>query len=265
MSAQAVSLDYELSTPLDQMEASTPLNTGPDILALLRILAELDQFTEDKPRKVSWRLAKDRAGGASLVSVANPEIANRACLSLVRGFRAAEDKIEVPPSWSLQAGVRARTIARRLGDSASTGLKLVASAEETAEATVTRQASQNLEQATKVRYTSYGSVIGVLGGVNAHGRLSASLWSDVDGRRVQVSYAAEHLEQIREAWAKSHVEISGLVHENSVGQILKIEMTDLVILESPSINLLKDLPWGFYPEMTGGLSVKEYMDVIRGE
>jgi len=263
---EAVQVSYALAVPLDQLPAATPFVTGADLLGLLDIIGDLEQFRGDKPRKVDWRLVTASGGTATLRSHSEPDVASRAALSLVHGFGDVERAEQLPPAWSLSAGRRAERVANRLGDTANTGLYLAVDGAEAAEAQVTRQASRHLKSATDLRLTSYGSVVGVLGRVTAHkGRRTAALWSDLDARRIEVRFGEPHVEDMRDAWAQSHVEVTGVLHENVGGQILRVDMDSLEVLRGTKASLVEDIPRGFYEELTDGLSTIDYLKAIRGE
>jgi hypothetical protein len=244
---EAVQISYELAVPLDQLPATTSFETGTDLVRLLGLVGSLEQFQDDKPREVDWRVVETNGRSATLCSYSEPDVASRAALSVVRGFKDAERNERLPHAWSLAAGKRAERVAARLGDTADTGLRLVVGGAEPDEVRVTRQASRHLQEATKLRFTSYGSVLGVLGRVTARGRnRTAALWSDLDGRRVEVRFGEDHVEDMRDAWAHKHVEVTGVLHENAAGQVLRVNMDSLTVLDRAKTSLLATLPRGFY-------------------
>lgn len=261
-----VQISYELAVPLDQLPAATPFETGADLVRLLSIVGGLEQFQDDKPRKVDWRLANSRGGAATLRSHSEPDVASRAALSVVRGFGDAEEFEQLPQLWSVAAGKRAERVAARLGDTPDTGLHLVVNGVEPVEVQVTRQASRHLREATNLRFTSYGSVVGVLGRVTARGsNRTAALWSDLNGRRIDVRFREHHVEDMRDAWAHKHVEVTGLLHENAAGQILRVDMDSLDVLGTAKASLVEGLPRGFYSDMTAGMTTAQYLKAVRGE
>ncbi len=263
---EAVQIDYELETPLDQMPALTPFETGTDLLHLLAITADLEQFRDAKARKVDWRVHSVSGTSAALRSISEPDVASRAALSLVRGFNEAEETEQLPRGWNLRVGQRAARVASRLGDDDNTGLRLSVHGPDDVRAHVTRRAGRHLKSATDLRITSYGSVVGVLGRVTAKGKQrTAALWSDLTGRRIDVRFGEQHVEEMRNAWAHSHVEVTGVLHENVSGQVLRVNLDSLRVLDRERVNLSEALPHGFYPEMTGGLGAREYLRLVRGE
>lgn len=263
---EAVQIDYKLETPLDQLPALTPFQTGTDLLQLLAITADLEQFRDAKARKVEWRVHSVTGTSAELRSVSEPDVASKAALSLVRGFGEAEETERLPRGWNLRVGQRAERVASRLGDSEDTGLRLSVRGSDDVQAHITRRTARHLRSATDLHITSYGSVVGVLGRVTAKGRQrTAALWSDLNGRRIEVRYGEQHVEDMRNAWAHAYVEVTGVLQENVSGQVLRVNMDSLRVLDRERVNLSEALPHGFYPEMTGALGALEYLRLVRGE
>lgn len=262
---EALRLEYQLNTPLNLTPPETAFATGSDVLKLLSTIARVEQSTDEHPQVVNWRLDQLSGTHASLTPISAPEVASRASLVLVRGFGEAESQSELPLSWNLETGHRAARIASRLGETLETGMRLSVVSTEAAQVVVTRRAGRNLRSATKVRYTSYGSITGILGNVSAYRRRRASLWADATRTRVEVSFGAEQIDAIRDAWAREHVEVTGLIEENSAGQPLRVQLAELVVLGGRRVSLVDSIPSGFYPDMTGGLGPAEYLAASRGK
>lgn len=262
---QRLAISFALATPLDLLPAKTPFDTGSSVIDLLDKLTYAAQ-KDARPRKVNWRIVEGSGGGATLQPASDPDLASQAAVSLVRGLATAEKEPTLDPAWDLPAAAVAERLALRLGDSASTGMIIATSGQEgdAVQATVTRKAARHLREATKMTITSYGSVVGVLGGASSRPRRRASLWSDVDGRRIEVRFGEQHDEDVRQAWAKEHVEITGVLHENAAGQLLRVDMDTLQRADSGGPTLA-NLAAGSYPSLTGSLSTAAYLSFIRGE
>jgi hypothetical protein len=260
-----VAVSYRLGTPLNMLPGRTPFATGEDVLDLLSSLARAGQ-REQKQRAVDWRVDEIDGVHAVFRPTNEPDLAERSAFDLVQGLAMAESQSALDPSWDLQAAKVGARMTRRLGGTPDTGMSIdVAGTDAQRQTTVvTRRAAQHLDEATRLTVTSYGSITGFLGGVSFGKRRRASLWNDIDGRRVEVQFGDHHVEDVRRAWAHPHVEITGWVHENSVGQVLRVIMESLHVPEPSGLKLV-DLPAGGYPEMTGGLSTNDYLDLIRGE
>jgi hypothetical protein len=260
-----VVVSYSLATPLDQLPAKTVFSTGGDLLDLLARLASTAQ-RDRHPRTVQWRAREAGGGRAVLHPISEPDLAAQAATSLAQGLALAEEETSLHPAWDVPTAHVAERLTRRLGETASTGLTLGVQAPGTPQqdAVVTRQASRHLHDATKLTITSYGSVVGVLGRVSVRPHRRASLWSDLDGRRIEVRFRQDEEETVRAAWAKERVEVIGVVHENSAGQVLRIDMDRLVVHEASGLKWA-DVERGSYPGLTGGMDTLDYLDLIRGE
>lgn len=262
---EPVLVSYSLATPLGQLPAETIFDTGGDVRDLLARLASASQ-RDRKTKRVQWRAREEGEGRAVLQPVSEPDLAAHAANSLIHGLQMAEHEASLHSAWDVPAANIAERLTRRLGETAGTGLEIGvrATGEPELDAVVTRRAARHLHEATKLTITSYGSVLGVLGRVSVRPRRRASLWSDLDGRRIDVHFGPGDEETVRTAWAKDRVEVIGVIHENSAGQVLRIDMDRLVVHE-PSGLRWADLKPGSYPAMTGGRDTLDYLDLIRGE
>lgn len=259
-----VQLSYTLHTPLSQLRPEVVFGTGERIVGLLdRIQAAAQR--ERLPRRAEWRLADEGKRTVILRPISEPDLAELAAIVAVRGFSLAEQESRLDPAWDTRVADSARRIADALGDTATTGLTLVATGTDgSTDALVTRRAGGHLREAAQAGMTSFGSVMGVLGGAWSRPRRRASMWSDLDGRRIEVRFGPQHDEDIRGAWAREHVEVTGMLYENVAGQILRIDLESLQVHDDDGPSFA-DLPWGFYPEMTEGLGTAAYLKAIRGE
>lgn len=260
-----LAVSYRLGTPLELMSAKVPFETGNNVLDLLTRLADAAQ-REAKPRRVDWRVVEALGGHAVLRPTSEPDLAERAARGLVRGLATAEREAALDPAWDGASATVAQRLTSRLGETDGTGLaiELLGPGGEEMEALVTRRAARHLREATKSTITSYGSVVGVVGRASSRPQRRAALWSDIDGRRIEVRFGEHHEEDVRMAWAKDHVVVTGVLHENSAGQVLRVDMDSLELSEQggPSLSSLER---GSYPNLTGGLSTLDYLAMIRGE
>ena len=107
-----------------------------------------------------------------------------------------------------------------------------------------------------------GSVAGRLESLNVHGRREASLWNELDQRRVVVTFVEDDYQRVHTA-VRRRVEVYGLVQEDADGRPLRVRLQDLEVLASD-----EDLPTlaslaGSMPDLTGGLTPEEYLERQR--
>jgi hypothetical protein len=123
LAVEPVVVSYCLATPLDQLPAETVFDTGGGLLDLLAKLAATSQ-RERRPRKVQWRAREASGGRAVLQPVSEPDLAAQAATSLVQGLAVAERETSLHSAWDVPAATVAERLARRLGETANTGLSV---------------------------------------------------------------------------------------------------------------------------------------------
>jgi hypothetical protein len=165
----------------------------------------------------------------------------------------------------LEAAKPAGLLARDLGTTASTGmrLRLLVDGRPVREVEVTRRAANHLEVAVKVRRESVGSIIGTIGSITVKGRNVAGLWPDRGGPRVQLWFTDEQMPVLRDALS-SRVQVSGLIRRNMAGQAIGVTVRRLECL--PSYGEGKPVTGivGLAPSLTGDRSTLDFLDEIRG-
>ncbi len=274
-------LDVTLRGPHAGMDAADTLKAMEALLLLLKELERTELgHSPDRAHgrhagHTRWTftqlgLGSTRAALAPLYVPDNSsyEQVDRVLHQTVRGFATAENRPEIPPAWTAPAAKLGIAVARTLGASRDVGMRLVlrSNGEAVLEAEVTQRASRNLRDAIKVRYSSIGSRRGHLGGLSdTKGKVRAVLWSEVGHERIPLICRDEHREQLRQAWGRDRVEVTGLITENSHGQVVSIKVDEIELLPTEPSLTAEDLRGGFWPDMSGGLGALEHLAVIRGE
>lgn len=262
-----------LRGPHAGMDADDSLRT---ISQLLKLLNELER-TETRQKNIRarmsrWTFSELRLGSvtATLEPLRIAESSNHPTIEcilehMVRGFEVAEAAEELPPNWTPRAAQLAAEATRKLGASADVGMELTLPGETRVE--VTQRAHQNLRAAVKARYTSHGSRRGYLNGLFDHdsGRIRAVLRSEIGQERIPLECPESLRETLRNAWGHDRVEVTGRIRENTRGQVIRIYVEEIDVLPTEPSLSLEDLHGGFWPDMTGGLSARDYLAVIRGE
>lgn len=109
-----------------------------------------------------------------------------------------------------------------------------------------------------------GSVTGMLESINVHGKREASLYNELDRRRVIVSFPEADYLRVHAA-LRQRVEVLGMLQEDADGRPLRLRMQDLEVLVSddqlPSLGSLA----GSMPDLTGGATAEEHLDGNRRE
>lgn len=109
-----------------------------------------------------------------------------------------------------------------------------------------------------------GSVIGMLESLNVHGKREASVYNELDRRRVVVSFPEADYPRVHGA-LRRRVEVFGVVQEDADGRPLRLRLQDFVILpgddELPSLGSLA----GSMPNLTDGRTATEHLESNRRE
>ena len=114
------------------------------------------------------------------------------------------------------------------------------------------------------QFTVIGSVSGTLESITVHAKREASLYNDLDKRRVIVSFAETDYPRVHAALRK-RVEVHGVLQEDSAGRPLRVRLRDMEVLpQDDDLPTLSSLV-GSMPTLTGGLSSGEYLERNRGE
>lgn len=109
-----------------------------------------------------------------------------------------------------------------------------------------------------------GSVIGTLESLNVHGKREASLYNELDRRRVVVSFPEVDYTRVHAA-LRRRVEIFGMVQEDPDGRPLRLRLQDLTVMrgddELPTLGSLA----GSMPNLTRDTTAEEHLERNRRE
>lgn len=264
-------LRVKLQGPRGGMDAGRALD---DLRQILHLLGELeDAYVRGPARERSTWAFSHLAMGSIEAGFAPRERhgkstwgdLDRVVLRVVEGFAEAEEHEAIPAGWTPEAATPAERVCRHLGTTIDSGMRLtvIEGGRETKHAEVTRRVQANLRAAKKVRRETIGSVTGFLGSLNVRGTGTAGVWLDRGGQRVTVKFDRDRLEELR-PWIGRRVEVRGRLSRNAGDQILRVRMSHVEPLpsveESPALTGLV----GAAPGITGGLSIREHLERLRG-
>jgi hypothetical protein len=108
----------------------------------------------------------------------------------------------------------------------------------------------------------YGSVRGELTGVNVTRGNRASIKPQGGGRVVHAGFPTPLAVHMREGLLQ-FVEVEGMVRQNEDGRTYYVSAEAVHVVEQPVLSW-RDLR-GYMPEITGGLSIAEYLEGIHGK
>lgn len=253
--------ELELVTDLGQVaSAGRFFKAGNDLVALLDELSETP---------VDWVVSTLRTGSAlAVVSAPETDVGAQATLAdTVHGLSRVTAGEGEPPDWTPDA-VKAAQALTSVGANDEdkvtprARLRLVGDDEVPTEIALNGELADRMAQLHPFERRMPGAVRGRLLGMNIARGNRASL-KPVEGRVVRVKYGNELRQTIKDNLLDVPVELVGEVRQDSQGHNFHIQAEYLRVLATPTISWT-DL-FGYDPDITGGLSVEDYLEQSRGE
>lgn len=269
-----VELLLKLRGPHAGMDAQESLRTLSSVLSLLR---ELENSEAPRSSKEGTRWAFSRLGLGSVDCALEPlkiaehsnySVVERALRTAVSGLGEAESTARIPTGWSARAANLGRRVARGLGASPDVGMFVEVRVDGTVlrSAEVTQRAALNLDTAARARFETVGSRRGRLSGLEEgkHGTPRARLRTEVGDEVIPVYFRPELEMDLRKAWRRDRVEVTGHILENALGQAVRMQAVSVELLPTEAVLSDDDLSPGFWPDMTGGQDAVDYLEAMRG-
>lgn len=223
---------------------------GTHLLELLDDLAETPNvdWTVDELRRAS--------AIAGLAAVGEYRAAGLAAAkSVVTGLTLIRGGSGLPDDWTPSALGHAKDLARRAGD--HTKLEALGNV-----VYLDQRLRTGLEAIAPWVREFYGSVRGNLTGVNVTRGNRASIKPHGGGRVVHVGFPTPLAAKMREGLLE-FVEITGMIRQNEDGRTYHVTADDISVVTEATISW-RDLR-GYMPEITGGITISEYLEGLRGE
>ncbi len=227
---------------------------GSDLLNLLDELSETP---------VDWLLTGLRLG-SSVARVSAPSHQPNAADYLrraARGLAGVQAGSPLPDGWNPDAVLAARHLASVDSSGSPARLTLVEDGQAAQVIDLNPALGARLADLQPSERTMAGAVRGRVVGVNIARGNRASLKSQ-GGKVVKVTFADDLRLPLREA-LYDDVELVGQVRQDSTGLLFHIRADHLRKLTAPHARWT-DL-FGIDPDITGGLSVADYLESARGE
>ncbi len=126
---------------------------------------------------------------------------------------------------------------------------------------VTQHISVNVDDMTKARFESVGSVEGVMEMVTVHETAYFRVYDAIQGWGVPCYFRQEALDEVRNALGK-RVSITGRVRSDRHGKPDAVQVSDIRILGSEPLPTPGEIR-GIAKGMTGGLKAEDYLREMR--
>lgn len=182
----------------------------------------------------------------------------------VTGIGELHQQPAIPPLFSARTVERVQNVGRHMAKEHLRDIKLTQLSTARTNAVIDTQTVEKAKQAVYPAHRSYGSVTGrveVLVSRNEnHPR--AQIVLEGTRRAVVVRGSAGHRDILRTAWGK-RVMVGGELTRNSLGQPVRLELTELHVLPERNHSLTAWDILGVAPDATGELTTSEYIELLR--
>jgi hypothetical protein len=258
----------ELGLYLPAQDGGVSARQAKNVLS--HLLTALDNLTAYDSRN-DWTLSKLQLGSLELAIAPAPKVALERRAELVRAsgdfvyaLGLARTDAVLPSHWPQAAARAAQLLLRTLGPSGDARIFVRHDGQVVRTLIVDEAAITGLDRALSGLTRGYGSVTGHLRELDDGRSLTAQLVRS-DGRYVTVDYRPDQVDEIRSAWRRHRVEVTGHLTMDVGGDPTRIAMEAIEVLPEEADLSLSDVAGGFYEGITGGLSDTDYVRLIRGE
>jgi len=183
--------------------------------------------------------------------------------ALVSGVRSLAEAPEIPQHFSEAIVERVDRVGQRIGKEGVLAITVASmNGRRETDVPLDEGVRLNARRAIEPASTAWSSVVGVLDVISVRReRRRIGLLMD-QGRAVVCDVKRLPREAVISAF-EQRVIAAGHLKRNSSGQPVSLDVETLEVLDSPPPVVARDL-LGVAPDLTGGLSIEEYMAVLRG-
>ncbi|NSW84487.1 MAG: hypothetical protein HPY90_14790 [Syntrophothermus sp.] len=250
-----------LSIDIDSKEGFVRIELFLDALQEFRgMLSSLDT---GYPEPLVWVITELSVGSAhaAVEPIGNPQAGMVACSAAIRGLVALERGEELPEAFrpALAYVRNLAVIAHRTGASIAIGAldTVKRLTEKTLEAADRLLAQENILEET------WGSVEGTIEMVSLRNGLQCNIYDNLTDEKIECRVDESLFEEVRNALGKRIIATGRL--KQLAGRVRSMKVLQLIPFSSeedlPSI----DQVTGIAPDITGGLSIQEYIRRLRDE
>ncbi len=239
----------------------------------LQILKDFDASISNNPRgSVQWEVFKIEQNGHRVVGV-EPRlkrqrekrdfsgIVEEQLIKNANMLYATGERNEFMPDRALAGIGKLATLTPRIGTSLIYTKTETPSVE--TQAPINEITLNNVKQLTKAKYKAYGSIVGSLDSINVHKGNEFRVWDEKTNKAVTCKFRESDLERVKSR-LKQRVVVYGSLESNSAGIPLRIDAERFDVLAKRRPPTIQEVS-GLVEDFTGGLSLKDYMEMLSNE
>lgn len=122
---------------------------------------------------------------------------------------------------------------------------------------------QNAKQLTTSTYTEFGSIFGSLDSISVHKGAEFRVWNEENNKSVRCRFNFDEIDRVK-SYLKEKVIVTGDISFNAAHKPLSIVVESLEPAPKLVVPTIDEII-GLVPNMTEGLSLKEYMERLSNE
>lgn len=237
---------------------AAPNNPHPPFAVLEELVSDLKALLDDVSRMAEDRPSEWQITRLALHSIdlavapaQDSDRGERTIDAIINGFAMLSERVERPPFFTSRTLGSARRIAN-IGE--RYGLTIIRG--ET-ELPISASVTQHVGRLLSARRHTFGSIIGRLEAISVHGGFRFSLYPTY-GTKIECSVDEALLRDAVELLG-ARVLVEGIVYENAVGDVTKVQARELLAFRPPaSLPKVSQLV-GLFEGMTDGLPAAEWL------
>ncbi|GAA4024977.1 hypothetical protein GCM10022247_56790 [Allokutzneria multivorans] len=182
----------------------------------------------------------------------------------VAGIGELHQEPAIPPLFSARTVERVQKVGDHMVKERLRDIKLTQLGRCQMNAIIDTQTVDKAKQAVRPAQRAWGSVTGKVEVLVARNEQHPKAQIVVEGTRraVDIRGNAEHRDALRDAWGR-RVMAGGELTRNSLGQPVRLSLTELHVLPEKDSSLTAWDILGMAPSATGELTTTQYMDLLR--
>jgi hypothetical protein len=238
----------------------------------LGLLQDFDSvLSESRTGTMKWELSVLKKASPPIVGVTPtprrlhaPDLSNaiqEQVFSNLRSLAVSSERGKRMPDAALLKVKRLATGVKRLGPSA---VYVNGDGHIRREQQITESTLKHVKELTDAKYAAFGAITGKLESLSVHNGLEFRVWDQKTEKPVVCRFKADRMDQVK-AMLPATVQVSGMIHFNSAGSPISLDLEDLEMESSDRTSPTIQEMSGLIEDFTSGRTLKEFLEDMADE